>query len=303
MSKFLSYPKIHRLGKEETEGILDREVTIQEKVDGANVSIWLDEGEVKGGSRTRTLKDDESFNGFVEALKSNYKIEEWLSNNPTKRLYAEWLVKHTITYPDAAYRKIYLYDVYDDKDQVFLSQTKVEELAKSLGLEYPQVFIANKKVTEEEIKEYVGRTLVPDAARGEGVVIKAQDFVDKWGNHCYAKLVHEQFKEANAIVFGGNNKHSDSYQEMYVVNKYCTLGRVQKIINKLQPEVNHKLDLKDIPEIAGRCVHDMITEEAWEIFNKGTVIDNRKLKRLATKKYIQIYKDILDNSISVADNV
>lgn len=51
--KFKSYPKIHRLGKEEVEDILLTPVTLQEKIDGANVSIWLDEGVVKCGTRTR----------------------------------------------------------------------------------------------------------------------------------------------------------------------------------------------------------------------------------------------------------
>lgn len=299
--KFREYPKIWALHKEECEGMLDSEVIVQEKVDGANVSIWLEKNKVKCGSRSRELPDNESFNGFTEYVKLNSKIKTWLKANPTKRLYAEWLVKHTITYPDSAYRKIYLYDIYDDKTETFYNQEHVQQTAQELDLEYPQIFSTDKKLTEDEIKEFVGKTMIPEAANGEGVVIKRLDFKDKWGNHCYAKVVHEKFKESNAIVFGGNNKHSDTYHEMYVVNKYCTLGRVQKIMNKLQPEVNKKLDMEHTPEVAGRCLHDMITEEAWEIFSKGTTLDNRKLRSLATRKFIQIYHDILNNSISIAD--
>lgn len=291
--KFKAYPKIHRLGKEETEGILDAPVTIQEKIDGANISIWLDEGVVKCGSRTRELPDDESFNGFTQYVKDNPEIKKWLLENPDHRLYGEWLVKHTITYPETAYRKIYLFDIFDELEQKYYTQTSVEEVARRIGVEYPKVFASDVQITEEEIKDFVGKTLVDHATNGEGVVIKRHGFTDKWGNHCYAKVVHEKFKEANSLVFGGNNKNSESYHEMYVVNKYCTLGRVQKIMQKLQPEIDHRLDMKETPQIAGRCLHDMITEEAWEIFNKGTVIDNKKLKNLATRKFIQIYHDIL----------
>ena len=102
--EFRSYPKIHRLGKEETDGILDGPVTVQEKIDGANVSIWIKDGVVRCGSRTREL--EEGFNGFVDAVKANKKLAEWLEQFPTNRLYGEWLVKHTITYPDEAYKKI-----------------------------------------------------------------------------------------------------------------------------------------------------------------------------------------------------
>jgi hypothetical protein len=65
MSQFRHYGKIHRLGKKETEGVLIGSVSIQEKVDGANTSIWLDdEGNIQMGSRTRTLGEGE-FNVFV----------------------------------------------------------------------------------------------------------------------------------------------------------------------------------------------------------------------------------------------
>lgn len=44
---FIKYPKIHRLGKEETEGILNALCYIQEKIDGANTSIWIGEDGVE----------------------------------------------------------------------------------------------------------------------------------------------------------------------------------------------------------------------------------------------------------------
>jgi len=40
---FIKYPKIYRLGKEENDDILKQEVVIQEKLDGANTSIWIGE--------------------------------------------------------------------------------------------------------------------------------------------------------------------------------------------------------------------------------------------------------------------
>lgn len=301
MGTFRTYPKIHRLGKEETDGILDGPVTIQEKIDGANVSIWLgSDGEIKCGSRSRELGDD-AFNGFTEYVRSNPKIKEWLTERPTVRLYGEWLVKHTITYPDEAYKKMYLFDIYRDEKDEYVEQWMVKAIAKELDLEYPQIFAEEQQLTEEQIKEFVGKSMIPDAANGEGVVIKRQGWKSKFGDHCYAKVVHEKFKESNAIVFGGNNKHSETYWEMYVVNKYCTLGRVKKIMQKLQPEIDHRLDMKEIPQVAGRCYHDLVTEEAWEIFNKVPALDLKKLKMLCTKKFVQIYKDVLTNSISIAD--
>ena len=55
---FKSYPKLHRLGKEEVEGILDGYCVIQEKIDGANASIWMHDGTVHVGSRRNILARD-----------------------------------------------------------------------------------------------------------------------------------------------------------------------------------------------------------------------------------------------------
>lgn len=41
MADFKPYFKIHRLGKEETEGILIGECHVEEKIDGANTSILI----------------------------------------------------------------------------------------------------------------------------------------------------------------------------------------------------------------------------------------------------------------------
>lgn len=295
---YKAYPKIHRLGKEETDGILDHEFVVQEKVDGANCSIFQLDGKLRCGTRTRMLPEDESFNGFQEAVQGNLQLAMYFSREPDHILYGEWLVKHTITYEEEAYRKIYLFDIYDTKTGEFLPQDQVKETAEFLGLEYPHIF-AKGKLTEEQINEFVGKSMLAPA--GEGVVLKAPNFVNTFGDHCYAKVVHQKFKESNAIVFGGNNKHSETYWEMYVVNKYCTTARVRKIMQKIQSETEKRLDLEHTPRVAGSCYHDLITEEIWEIVKKVPALDFKRLQGLCMRKFIQIYKDILTNSLSIAD--
>ena len=65
--------------------------------------------------------------------------------------------------------------------------------------------------------------------------------------------------------------------------------------------MNEKLDMKHIPRIIGTVYHDMITEEAWEISQKANKIDFNNLKRICGKKIKQVYVDIINDSISVAD--
>ncbi len=299
---FRAYPKIHRLGKEETDGILNNPLTIQEKVDGANVSIWLHDGKLMCGSRTRVLEDDD-FNGFIDYVNSNPKIRQYLKDHPTHRLYGEWLVRHTIQYNETAYKKLYLFDVYDDQQDFYHKQKYVREVARAIDVEHPEVFADSVTIDLKGIETFVGQSTL--GKEGEGVVLKPYNFKNKFGDHAYAKIVTQKFKENNAVVFGGNNKHSDTYWEMFFVNKYCTLPRVQKIMNKMQPKVNERLHMEHTQMIGGAAYHDLITEESWEMVRKlaKSKVNFRysEFQRLATKKFIQIYHDILNENISVAD--
>lgn len=294
--KFLKYKKIYRLGTEETEGILDGKVHIQEKVDGANTQIWVDDGVICTGSRSQRIT--EGFNGFCAYVQMSEPIKQLLLDYPNYRLYGEWLVRHTIAYNETAYRKFYLYDVCGS-DEVMLDLPEVEMLALRYGIAFPQVFDVIDNPTVDQINKYVGLTNLGE--HGEGVVLKNFGFRNKFGDQQHAKVVTQKFKEDNGLVFGGNNKHSDTYWEMYIVNKYMTLERVQKIMHKIQPTIDKKLDFEHTSRVSNTAFHDMMTEEIWEICKKVGTIDFRKLNSLATRKAIQIYKDLLSGDVSVAD--
>lgn len=292
---FISYPKIHRLGKEETDGILDTPVFVEEKIDGANTSIWLEDGELKCASRNKPV--EEGFNGFVDYVKNHEGIKRILTENPEWRLYGEWLVRHTVHYNETAYKQFYLFDILVGEE--FMTTDEVHAHAIEYGIKTPKLFGYIEKPTIEVLQELVGQSDLGE--HGEGIVIKSPTFMNQFYRRDYAKLVTEKFKEDNALVFGGNNKSSDSYWELYVVNKYATLERVQKIMHKIQPEIDKKLDMEHTPRIIGTVLHDIITEEAYEIFKKVPIINFKVLKMLASKKIKQIYHDIINNTLSVSN--
>lgn len=298
---FKRYPKIHRLGKEETDGILVGICHVEEKIDGANASIWNDNGVIKCGSRSRELT--EGFNGFVDYVKNDPAINNYLTMNPDKRLYGEWLVRHTIAYNELAYKKFYLFDITTvkpgDEPEEFLPREAVRAIGEGEKFNMPIDLGTFLNPTEEELKPLVGKTSL--GLVGEGIVIKNPAFRDKFGSHNYAKIVSEAFREDNGVTFGGNNKHSETYWEMYVVNKYMTLARIEKVMNKIQPLIEKKLDLEHIPRVSNTAYHDMLTEEIWEIQDKVVTLNFGVLKRVAMKKAVQIYKDLLSGDVSVAD--
>lgn len=293
---FIKYEKIHRLGKDEVEGILDGFCYVQEKIDGANTSIWMEDGEIKCASRNNVLES--GFNGFVDYVKNHEGINNLLKKHPEYRLYGEWLVRHTIQYDETKYKKFYLFDIMLENGD-FLEMPLVYKLADEYGIETPAMFFCKENPTVEEVMACVGKSDLGE--KGEGVVIKNFGFMSKFARCDFAKVVTEKFKEENAICFGGNNKHSESYWEMYVVNKYMTLARIEKIIHKIEPTLDEKMDMKHIPRVIGTAYHDLLTEEIWEIAKKVPELNFKKLQNLCHKKAKQVYVDILNNSISVAD--
>jgi hypothetical protein len=299
--EFRKYDKIHRLGKDEVEGILDGTVHVEEKVDGANLSVWLGHGgEIRVGSRNNDLtKNGNDFNGAVHYCNTHPGIRKFLEENTECRLYGEWLVKHTIDYNPTSYKKFYVFDIYRS-DNGFLDTLLVQAFANTYGIDAVPFLATLENPTIEQLNSLMGKSKFGD--RGEGIVIKRPGFVNQFGDHSYAKLVSESFKEDNGVTFGGNNKFSDTYEEMYIVNKFIDVVRVKKVMDKLQPTLNEKLDMKHIPRIISTVYHDLIQEEGWTIASNKKKIDFSVLNRVAGKKIRQVYVDILNNTISVADS-
>ena len=291
---FRKYEKIHRLGKEEVEGILEGTVYIQEKIDGANTSIWLDNRNLKLASRNQEITN--GFNGFVDYIYDRIQgasIRKLLNEYPNYRLYGEWLVKHTIHYKEDAYRHFYLFDILNEENDEWLEPIEVSHLAVSFGIEKPWMMDKLESPTVEQIKEYVGKSAIGD--KGEGVVIKNSQFINKWGHNCHAKLVTNEFAEDNGLLFNSNNKAADNYNEMYIVNKWLQKARVDKICNKLQSELDEPLDMQHIPRITQTVFHDLIQEEAWEIAKLNKTVDYKVLRNLVMKKAKLLYMEKLNS--------
>lgn len=287
------FEKIHRLGKDEVDGILEGTVHIEEKIDGANTSIWNSDGTIRFASRNQEITG--GFNGFVEYIQYSIQgksIQSLLKDYPYLILYGEWLVPHTILYEKDNYMRWYMYDVFNTNTDKYLTRPSVRELIGTYQILSPHEFGYFYNPIVNQLRDLVGKSILGN--KGEGIVIKRDDFINRWGDRCYAKLVAPEFLEDNAITFNSNSKASEAYNEMYVINKWMTSSRVSKITNKVQPQIEEKLDMKHIPRIINESYHDLISEEAWEIAKLNKQIDFKKLRDLAFKKAKLLYVKSLE---------
>ena len=104
---FKKYPDIERLGHEDNQDILnygEDTLVIEEKVDGGNFSIWLEEdGLIHFGSRNRDLtigNDDKIFARLQIQLREHLSNleNEGIKLNPDYIYYLECMQPHTIKY-------------------------------------------------------------------------------------------------------------------------------------------------------------------------------------------------------------
>lgn len=174
--EFKRYQHIERFGTDEVEEIEFGLCYIFYKIDGTNGSVWLDNGELKAGSRNRELTIENDNADFYQYILQNERIKQYLEKHPTHRLYGEWLVPHSIkTYRKDAWRKFYIFDVAlckDDDTEEYLPYELYEPLLKEFDLDYIPPLAILKNPTEESLircLEKTGQFLIEDG-KGNGEV-------------------------------------------------------------------------------------------------------------------------------------
>ena len=297
------YPKIVHLDKDEAEGILDGEVVvIQEKIDGANLSVWKTDEGLYVGSRTQIVGTPTQLSGFrwaVEYVNAHEGIKKLLAKYPNFRLFGEWLVPHTVKYPDKFYNKFWLFDILDESTGEWMHPVDVARIAKDYWIHYPKVFFFGN-ANRDKVSEFVGKSELEVA--GEGVVVKRFGWKNKFGEHKYAKLVSDSFKERNQLVFG--NTHKDSMPELDFACYTVTVPRIVKLVHKMEQDKDKDADKSFTGELIGRVYHDAFTEELWDYVKKNRVknFDFQKAEKYCMDRTKVLFFDYLDGFKSVANS-
>jgi len=273
------YPKIYSFYKDECLGILNGTVYVEEKIDGAQTSIWLDGDELRMGSRNNDVTND-SFRGFTDYARSfnDGVFLRFLKENPSYILYGEWLVPHSIHYPKERYNHFYLYDIFDTSTGKMLP-----ELIFPLEVMRAPLLAVLESPSIEMVRKFIGHSPL-GAAKGEGIVIKNFDFINKFGNSCHAKMVIENFKEVSTVKI----RHGGGDFEAHCCNLYVTQARVRKIMHKIECGNMHHMAYR--ARVLATIYHDILTEEITNIAKKCTSpFDFRLFERMVKESSLPLF--------------
>lgn len=177
-------------------------IVIQEKLDGANSAICYDAetGSLVAFSRRQRLTEDNNLQGFYVYVLTLDPVK-WadVTSNGRYIVFGEWLVKHTIKYPDTLMRQFYVFDVWDTEVEQYVPWFLTHQIAQALGLKTVPIFYDGEFTSWEDLYTFVGRTEMQAEPTGEGIVIKSQDRLDNKfsGTPAYVKIVAKEFSEVH----------------------------------------------------------------------------------------------------------
>ena len=298
---FVKYMHLERYGNEEVEGIEQGATYVFPKLDGTNAQLWYEgKGVIGAGSRNRTLTVDNDNAGFKNWAVGQNVFVEFFQFYPDLTLYGEWLVPHSLkTYREDAWRKFYIFDIYNRKTEQFYSYESMKQILDNFSLDYLAPIAIVKNGTREHYEKCLDKNvfLIKDGMGvGEGIVIKNYEWQNKFGNTVWAKMITNNFKEIHHKEMGAPVIGGETLEEK-IVAEYVDEHFIGKVVAKIQLDNGDNIfENGDIPRLLHTVFYDLVNEELWNIIkkHKNPKIDFAYLQRLTITKVKETRGDIFN---------
>lgn len=308
---FRKYNHVMRLDNVDIEGLLDQDVvTVSYKIDGTNTSVFWNEetDKISAGSRTREISLDNDNGGFFSWLMSDEGeapfLREFVENHKNFIIYGEWLGKTKFLGAIKDYNKdalghLWIFDVFDISTGEYLPEILWRMLlTRDYGSGYPYMipFVTVENPTLGKLLEVAqDNHFLLDTANhvGEGIVIRSQNYRNRYGRYEMGKIVLDDFKQKKSkpkpVATSGQ------VEENIIVN-FVTDAELSKAIAKVETEVDDKFNNSNSKHI-GRYLNEVwegaILDEMKTILkkNKMPTIDFKLLRRFCddrAKEYINL---------------
>lgn len=318
------YHSIDRLGHKNTIGVLKEgdNIVIQEKLDGANASFRRDKDSVVAFSRNNQLDEENNLGGFYQWVQDNINAEDLV---PEAIYFGEWLNPHKVKYPEYA-KTFWLYDIYDVEFERYIQFSNVQSQAVKLGINLIPVFYEGEYQSFEHLQTFVGKTVLGgklgDIDTGEGIIVKNVDFIGRFGEQKFVKLVTDAFREVQKQKAPKDPKIEQTVEQRFV-DATVTTARVEKFLHKFVDEgiLEEPFGIEDMGTILRhmnqRIQEDILAEEGdmmLELAGEEAIVhkndleegqgqlavyasyrvDPKQLSKAVSRTVVKIVKPLLD---------
>jgi hypothetical protein len=254
------------------------------KLDGANASIWVEDGIFKCASRTVELSASNTLNGFyniIKELPENFK--EWIITN-NYRVYGEWLISHSVqTYKNSAWKKFYIFDVVlnvniGNEHAVYIPYEQYRNELEAIGISTENNLINYiPEIKDCSTDWLLDKEKYPEAFH-EGIIFKDYNYVSRFGHRVWGKDINAFYKN--------HTRHEKVRLELSHEEHFLELFLNQHLIEKEYYKLSYD-DMKP-QELLGRMIvnvyQSLITDHIFDYVESNRkynpVIDFGKLKAL-----------------------
>ena len=247
------YQHVERFGSSNVEGLLDKNCVVQEKLDGANLTVANEAGLIVA-TRNSCIHHDGApltgFRGAVEYVLAHEGILDFITDHPELILRGEWLIKNRIDYGPLNMFKYYVFDVQLRDGNYIPWEDYSSILAEYDILMVPHLGFADSM---DEVIAFAGGESAIGGDRKEGVVVKRYDFANKYGQIVWGKFVNEEYHQTPRIRTECN--HEAAFADYAV-----SVALVNKVMDKLEGDIS----IRRLGEIIGRSWDDVVHEELAE---------------------------------------
>ena len=251
-------------------------IVVSEKLDGANSSIVYnpETGALEAFSRRNKLNEQNTLQGFYVYVLTLDPVK-WADATSNGRyiIFGEWLVKHSVAYPQDKLHQFYVFDVWDTETEQYTPWAFTYQMANVLGLNTVPIFYDGTFTSWEELYKYVGKTEMGAEPVGEGIVIKSQDRLDNKfsGTPAYVKIVAKEFSEIHQSKPHEVDpaKLAEKQAQIAIVESIATQRRTEKVIQKfvedgIVPENWDEKNLGAMAKILPKAVYEDCLKEERE---------------------------------------
>lgn len=288
MSSWHSYSKIYALGHPGTARIFSGPVTVEEKVDGSQLSFGIFDGQIRIKSKNREFDIHAPHGMFEEAAEAVQKLAPKLHNNWTYR--GEYLRKpkhNHLTYARIPINHIAIFDI-GIGNNIYLPYKEKFEEATRIGLEtVPRLHVGHV----QEPGDLYRLMQTPSFLGGpiEGFVIKNYSEFSRDGKTLMAKYVSETFKERAKVSFKKANPGFNEYCTV-LIQSLSTEAAWRKAVQHCRERDELVNEPKDIAVLIKELLYDVerecmdeVKEQLWKFFWA-------RAKRQVTRGFPEWYK-------------
>lgn len=292
MTSWHSYPKVHAVGHAAISGLLEGDLTVEEKVDGSQFSFGVHNGELKVRSKGREFDINAPDKLFQLVCGTVLAKKDCLKEGWTYRGEAVCRPKHNVlTYRRIPVGGFVLFDVETDLSS-FLSYEEKQEEAARLRLEVVPRYHQGPVSSPDLIQEWLSRESFLGGPKIEGVVLKDYSRFDRDGKIYAGKYVSEDFKEVHKKQWKEDNPAGKDILSSMCA-QYGTEPRWRKAVQHLRDNGALENSPKDIGALIQELSKDIEEECAEEIKEQLFKWAWPHIKRAASRGFPEWYKEQL----------